>query len=1044
MSSETFPRAVRSIAILLASLIVAADLAAQDIRLLAPNKRASTIAGDDVMEKLPHETPPFCHWDLREFANCKVPWQFKELNAPDFNTNGTVDDVTDRTIAGAIFAAGFNSWEAVDPALIGFTRTGAPGNRKGFALDTFNLVSFADTTSTGDDVQVIAVKNGKPNVAYILGSGGILHTVPGGDDQIVPGPAINTGADGIAQTFPILPDIYLFPIPLNRGLPFQVCVTPGPNATLESSSQGDDVIVGSTINTGADGVCQSRANGIGDLDNATLAITALFSNASSGVLLESDIVFNTFPVANSGKWVIMQDGDMIPDNEYDLLTVATHEIGHFIGMAHISGGGCQDRQANALMEQYWCANAEANHMLKEQDQDGCNFVYNPDLGDAPHTDNIFSTTFTSLVRGPANGRMLNGMAMRSRYAGPHHVFSRRQRLPMRNFTYEWLAKGEGDLDSECEANVTDADPFDDGVEFIPDPPRWGFPLTIKMHVKTAPDAQGNKHNYPFRPMFANAWIDIDPIDHAWSFTGQEHPISDFPLKAAGTATGTVILPKTEATVWVRARLTWPETVAACNPPMSPDLCQHEGATQFGEDEDYPISCRPVYVELPPFGDLFFVWTHDGSDMVVVPSYNDYSIQNGETQHSTVVGPVDFRTQHPESIGLFARSCLFPPPDATDWRLRIPGISGVNELFAAHLVLNGGNWQYARLAALPETIWRIPCLAPQFGGGTIYTAVNLSVYYANNPLGFSGGAWQVGQSLSTLGVTITGGQASGQQGIQWATSPFVFDASSPTGFSPSVPGTLLNSASYPPITIVQQAKNRFTDQCLCPGDLDMSGAVNSADAPGFAGCLLLAEYNPCADLNGSGRDDGEDIPLFISQALSGGGVFCPATPSGGCCTPSGGCIDSVTAEGCIDAGGEYRGDGTACAFESCPQPIGACCTPSGCAEGMTAFDCGAMGGAYMGDDSVCAMSVCPIFTGACCTDSGCVDAQTAESCELLNGEFQGMNTTCGSTSCSGILGACCLFNGICVDGVTERYCADRHGTYQGDFSICAGGCSGGRP
>jgi len=66
---------------------------------------------------------------------------------------------------------------------------------------------------------------------------------------------------------------------------------------------------------------------------------------------------------------------------------------------------------------------------------------------------------------------------------------------------------------------------------------------------------------------------------------------------------------------------------------------------------------------------------------------------------------------------------------------------------------------------------------------IFTAVNLDVYLANNPLGFLDGEWAVGQTLNELGVTIVDGKINGLKGIYFATTDFTFDAVSETGWVP---------------------------------------------------------------------------------------------------------------------------------------------------------------------------------------------------------------------------------------------------------------------
>ncbi len=86
-----------------------------------------------------------------------------------------------------------------------------------------------------------------------------------GDDKLGNGLLIHTGENGICDTevHPDSDDVQL--IPVGQGKPNEVCITAGPDAVIDAGTVlalgGDDQKVGETITTGANGICETVADG---------------------------------------------------------------------------------------------------------------------------------------------------------------------------------------------------------------------------------------------------------------------------------------------------------------------------------------------------------------------------------------------------------------------------------------------------------------------------------------------------------------------------------------------------------------------------------------------------------------------------------------------------------------------------------------------------------------------------------------------------------------------------------------------------------------
>jgi len=543
--------------------------------------------GWGVAVRKPHENSIFRHWDLREFPNCEVPFTINPNTNDDINGDGTVNNAADHTALGNAVSAAFSTWQAVNPAFISFKRTPNTTNINGIRTDKYNVLFWA--ASPVDDIQVIKVGQGKPNTIIIDGGTNGLDgaTTLGGDDDF-DGNTVISGVNGISETTKKGDDTQV--IKVGEGEPYAIVITPGTNGGLETKARGDDnVTTGSRINSGANGIAQSKAP---KPPANAVALGATFINKTSGKILEADIWFNDQNPAH--QWNV---GTENPPR-YDIQVTATHEIGHIIGLHHadyydkskrtsVMAGTLYRPPLTPAQQAHNDAvfpNNLSKRALTADDINGCNFLYTPDLGDAEDPASAFNF-YPSLVHGPIGWGTLNGKTVYKPALGAEHIFG----IKSHNFQYEQIGGTIDDSPLECEARVVDQDFFDDGVTFIPSPPVCGDSLLIKVSVQVSNDADGNGHDYGAMPMYLNLWTDLN-FNRDWE-EGDEHPMDGLPLTTSDEKMTTILFPDNdESVLWVRARLDWGENVGR-QFKRDPTLNLSRGAAQFGEVEDYPLSCR---------------------------------------------------------------------------------------------------------------------------------------------------------------------------------------------------------------------------------------------------------------------------------------------------------------------------------------------------------------------------------------------------------------------------------------------------------------------
>ncbi|QOJ14069.1 MAG: hypothetical protein HRU75_05225 [Planctomycetia bacterium] len=480
---------------------------------------------------------------------------------------------------------------------------------------------LCNSAVAGDDTQNIPVGQGDPNrigVFVLLGG-----TVPAGDDQAV-GNLILTGADGICDTAANLLDVQV--IPVGNGAPNSLCIGSGANGVSNTATAGDDVLL-TPVGTG---VPFARCIAAGpDLTLQTAAA-----------------------------------GDDQVNRRIDLQSVATHEIGHWLGIAHpleiaeaddvqavsvscgvAAGGVVVSAGANGLWEtipegddQYDIFNptdiidggngiAEtrrnnllfanfngqqimspifnsdhpANHLLSADDQEALNFLYTPDLGDAPDPHGAAFNEYQTRVRSATNSRQLSGVQCVAPALGPSHLYGHKGAAHNAANRFEWLGADVDDHTSECEARVPDADLFDDGVT-LPNPLIQGQANTIRIRILTSGQVNRYQIADPRKRLYVNAYFDFNG-DSIFSGADLEAWWAGVP-GTTHTSSGHLVATVTQgnqmdlvfditppigapAITYARFRLDYGEDDGfVANVSGTLDLAV--GAAQFGETEDYLI------------------------------------------------------------------------------------------------------------------------------------------------------------------------------------------------------------------------------------------------------------------------------------------------------------------------------------------------------------------------------------------------------------------------------------------------------------------------
>lgn len=150
--------------------------------------------------------------------------------------------------------------------------------------------------------------------------------------------------------------------------------------------------------------------------------------------------------------------------------------------------------------------------------------------------------------------------------------------------------------------------------------------------------------------------------------------------------------------------------------------------------------------------------------------------------------------------------------------------------------------------------------------------------------------------------------------------------------------------------------------------------------------------------------------------------------GACCRADGSCIYALSDDTCI--GGIFRGVGTTCQPNTCPQPpSGSCCAADGSCSVTTQANCSTLWTL----DGSCTPNICPGPLSACCAADG--------SCSLVaQGQCTGFSVpgTCTTALCRQPADMrLCAFGDYGIDGGNQDAVASRMKTFNPAFLVTTG-------
>lgn len=567
----------------------------------------------------------FIHWDLREFDSCRVPYSIDNAGCRDSLAGGGF----------AAIAASFGSWNATLPTPLSFVRqanveTNVAGN------DNVNLIAFDSTDVNGF---MGAAPSGTLALTYVWtqpATGRIQESDIVFNDR--DWQWNNTGDDFLADT-----STQAAPYAIGNGDSLYVRIDGG--AVVGMRFDNTNITPGAATNQQVFNVIS------GALPNRLYG----FGTVSGGIKLQSrraDGQGSIEIVAGTGNLpgALGFPAGRVFTRLADIQTVCTHEIGHFMGIAHSSDNGNEpDATARNAVMYAFAPPTGTKRALTPDDRTAMNFLYTPDDGDAP-------AGYPTPVHTVTNSRVLNGVQLHAPGQGPQHMFDL---AGVDSLRFAWL--GDNWDESECEAQMVNNDVFDDGVA-IPSPMVRAENNDVTVTIHYGDPARFDK-SVPGRTIYFNGYFDFN-CDGKFDATDRQIWWSGDPnstLASSPSMTSVLynpglhliqihfdVIPSlvTCNDFWTRFRLDEGEDegrVANYNGDLGPAI----GVAQFGEVEDYPAqaadAATPVLVSRfaasPTADAVTLTWSTPEGASPLVDLYRRLSPDGAETliAHDVLAG-----------------------------------------------------------------------------------------------------------------------------------------------------------------------------------------------------------------------------------------------------------------------------------------------------------------------------------------------------------------------------------------------------------------------